>query len=63
THRVLRGGSYLVSQHNCRSASRFWSHPAETKFYIGFRVARDAPPDEDLKPSEEKEGDEKSRKQ
>ncbi len=59
-HRVLRGGSYLVSQHNCRSASRFWSHPAETKFYIGFRVARDAPLDKDQEPPGEKEGDEKS---
>jgi len=53
-HRVLRGGSYLVSQHNCRSASRFWSQPAETKFYIGFRVARYAPPEKGQKPRQPK---------
>lgn len=42
-HRVLRGGSFLATQPNCRSATRFWSLPGETKFYIGFRLARSAP--------------------
>lgn len=44
-HRVLRGGSFLSPQPQCRSASRFWSAPGEAKYYIGFRVARDAPLD------------------
>ena len=59
-HRVLRGGSYLVSEHNCRSAARFWSHPAETKFYIGFRVARDAPLHKEQKAPQKKERNAKS---
>lgn len=39
-HRVLRGGSFLVKQSSCRSATRFWNVPGEGKYYIGFRIAR-----------------------
>ena len=41
-HRVLRGGSWLVQQSSCRCATRFWQVPAEGKYYVGIRVARDA---------------------
>ena len=41
-HRVLRGGSFLVKQSSCRSATRFWSVPGEGTYYIGFRIARHA---------------------
>ncbi len=41
-HRVLRGGSWLVKQSSCRSATRFWHIPGDSEYYIGFRVARDA---------------------
>jgi len=39
-HRILRGGSWLVKQANCRCAARFWQIPSEGKYFTGFRVAR-----------------------
>jgi formylglycine-generating enzyme required for sulfatase activity len=39
-HRVLRGGSWLLTNTSCRSASRFWLPPGESTYYTGFRVAR-----------------------
>lgn len=40
THRVLRGGNWLVSNGSCRAASRFFHTPNESTYYTGFRVAR-----------------------
>jgi formylglycine-generating enzyme required for sulfatase activity len=38
--RVVRGGSWMVNESSCRSASRFWQLPNEGNYYTGFRVAR-----------------------
>lgn len=36
--RVLRGGSWNLNQHLCRSASRHWYYPDFRNSYFGFRV-------------------------
>jgi formylglycine-generating enzyme required for sulfatase activity len=40
THKVVRGGSWLVAEGNCRSASRFWRGPGQGAYNNGFRLAR-----------------------
>jgi formylglycine-generating enzyme required for sulfatase activity len=40
THRLLRGGSWLIADTSCRSAARASHPPGESTYYTGFRVAR-----------------------
>jgi formylglycine-generating enzyme required for sulfatase activity len=39
-HRVYRGGSWMVAEGSCRSASRLFAAPRDLNNTIGFRVAR-----------------------
>ncbi len=39
--RVYRGGSWLNSAYNCRSALRYWYAPLNWNSTLGFRLARD----------------------
>jgi formylglycine-generating enzyme required for sulfatase activity len=41
TNKVIRGGSWLSSAKNCRSASRFYWAPTEKAPFIGFRLIRE----------------------
>jgi len=38
--RVVRGGSWVSSQHNARTPYRDWAGAAERTYFTGFRVAR-----------------------
>jgi formylglycine-generating enzyme required for sulfatase activity len=40
SHKVIRGGSWLVNDSLCRSACRFFHLPREATHYAGFRLAR-----------------------
>jgi formylglycine-generating enzyme required for sulfatase activity len=40
THKVVRGGSWIVNERSARTACRFWRRPGEFAYFGGFRVAR-----------------------
>jgi len=43
-YRVLRGGSWADVKYLLRTTERDWLDPAEMRYYVGFRCARDAQP-------------------
>lgn len=43
--RTIRGGSWAVSPVQCRSTTRSYFEAADAGAYLGFRVARDSPPE------------------
>lgn len=43
--RSIRGGSWAVSPVQCRSTARSYFEAADAGAYLGFRVAREAPPE------------------
>ncbi|MEQ2006441.1 MAG: SUMF1/EgtB/PvdO family nonheme iron enzyme [Limisphaerales bacterium] len=43
--RTIRGGSWAVSPVQCRSTARSYFEAADAGAYLGFRVAREAPPE------------------
>ena len=40
THRVVKGGSWLLNEGACRSAARSWQPPGRGAYTTGFRVCR-----------------------
>ncbi|MDA2807375.1 ergothioneine biosynthesis protein EgtB [Nocardiopsis suaedae] len=45
-YRVLRGGSWATDPTATRGTFRNWDHPIRRQIFSGFRLARDAAPDE-----------------
>lgn len=45
-YRVLRGGSWATDPTATRGTFRNWDHPVRRQIFSGFRLARDAAPDE-----------------
>jgi formylglycine-generating enzyme required for sulfatase activity len=43
SHRVVRGGSWLINARRCRSAYRDWRMPTDRSGSLGFRVVTDVP--------------------
>ena len=43
-YKVLRGGSFAVSQVACRGTFRNWDYPIRRQIFSGFRTARSAGP-------------------
>ena len=45
-YKMLRGGSFGTDPAACRSTFRNWDHPIRRQIFAGFRLARDASPEE-----------------
>jgi iron(II)-dependent oxidoreductase len=45
-HKMLRGGSFGADAAACRGTFRNWDYPIRRQIFSGFRLARDARPDE-----------------